>query len=198
MRRFIESDVEDLHQYLSDRKVICGLSQAFKGADADLVRHKWIAARTARSISSDHIYLAVCRPENNSVIGSLTFNLLTAEVSYWIGAKFQRQGYATEVVGVAVEQLLQNGTLRKIHAVTQRDNVGSKRVLEKTGFIFSGLELYTQGVYAETVLKYVRHSISRGVRPSQVDNSSGCDPRSGKVGQPPDSKHRAGGGNAKC
>ncbi len=38
----------------------------------------------------------------------------------------------------------------------------------------------------------------RGVRPSKVDNSSGSESRSGKVGQPPDSKHRAGGGNSKC
>ena len=39
---------------------------------------------------------------------------------------------------------------------------------------------------------------SRGVRPSKVDYSNGCKSRSGKVGQPPDSKHRAGGGNSKC
>ena len=37
-----------------------------------------------------------------------------------------------------------------------------------------------------------------GVRPSKVDYSSGCHSRSGKVGQPPDSKHRTGGGNSKC
>ncbi len=33
----------------------------------------------------------------------------------------------------------------------------------------------------------------KGVRPSQVVNSSGCKSRSGKAGQLPDSKHRAGG-----
>lgn len=38
----------------------------------------------------------------------------------------------------------------------------------------------------------------RGVRPSKVDNSSECKSRSGKVGQPPDSKHRADGSNSKC
>jgi len=37
-----------------------------------------------------------------------------------------------------------------------------------------------------------------GVRPSKVDYSSGCEPRSGKAGQPLDSKHRVGGGNSKC
>ncbi len=45
--------------------------------------------------------------------------------------------------------------------------------------------------------KTILHKV-RGVRPSKVDNSSGCKSRSGKVGQPPDSKHRAGGGNSKC
>jgi hypothetical protein len=39
---------------------------------------------------------------------------------------------------------------------------------------------------------------SRSVRPSKVDNSGGGKSHSGKVGQPPDSKHRADGGNAKC
>jgi hypothetical protein len=33
-----------------------------------------------------------------------------------------------------------------------------------------------------------------GVRPSKVDSSSGCESRPGKVGQPPGSNHRAGGG----
>ena len=36
----------------------------------------------------------------------------------------------------------------------------------------------------------------RGVQPSKVDNSSGWKYRSGQVGQPPDSKHRAGGGDS--
>ncbi len=38
----------------------------------------------------------------------------------------------------------------------------------------------------------------RDVRPSKVNNSSECESRSGRVGQPPDSKHRAGGSNSKC
>jgi len=59
------------------------------------------------------------------------------------------------------------------------------------------LEGWEMNRYTQTEKKYEKW-FKEGVRPSQVDNSSGCDPRSGKVGQPPDSKHRAGGGNAKC
>ena len=40
--------------------------------------------------------------------------------------------------------------------------------------------------------------ITQEVRPSKVVNSSGGGSHSGKVGQPPDSKHRAGGSNSKC
>ena len=36
-----------------------------------------------------------------------------------------------------------------------------------------------------------------GVRPSKVDNSSGCKSRPGKAGQLPGSKHRVGGGDSK-
>ena len=38
----------------------------------------------------------------------------------------------------------------------------------------------------------------RGVQLSQVVHSSGCESHLGKVGQPPSSKHRAGGSNPKC
>ena len=58
--------------------------------------------------------------------------------------------------------------------------------------------------YDNILLGHIRHvhdqsrQDNRGVRPSKVDHSSGWDSRSGKAGQPPDSKHRAGGGNSKC
>ncbi len=37
-----------------------------------------------------------------------------------------------------------------------------------------------------------------GERPSKVDYSSGWKSPFGMAGKPPDSKHRAGGGNSKC
>jgi len=52
--------------------------------------------------------------------------------------------------------------------------------------------------YRRKIINKGMSEFLRGVRPSQVDNSSGWKSRSGKVGQPPDSKHWAGGGDSKC
>ncbi|KAA3664352.1 MAG: N-acetyltransferase [Chloroflexi bacterium] len=56
------------------------------------------------------------------------------ELSYWIGKPFWGKGIAT----AALAQFLQEQTTRPLFARVAKDNLGSKRVLEKCGFLFFG------------------------------------------------------------
>lgn len=58
------------------------------------------------------------------------------EVGYWLGREYWGQGIATEALG----QFLRRVTIRPLHARVAADNVASRRVLEKCGFIVTGAE----------------------------------------------------------
>jgi RimJ/RimL family protein N-acetyltransferase len=55
-------------------------------------------------------------------------------VGYWIGSDFWGRGVATR----AVAQFLAIETTRPLHARVAQHNVGSRRVLEKCGFVLVG------------------------------------------------------------
>ena len=57
------------------------------------------------------------------------------EVTYWIGTAYWGQGIATRALTAYLKQTL---TTRPIYARVAKDNVGSRRVLEKCGFTVVG------------------------------------------------------------
>lgn len=54
------------------------------------------------------------------------------EVTYWIGREFWGQGIATRALSEFIEAVQ---TARPLHAHVAKDNIGSRRVLEKCGFV---------------------------------------------------------------
>ena len=76
-------------------------------------------------------------------IGDLCFKGLdsngVAEIGYGVLEEYQGQDYATEAVKAALRWAFQNPIVTAIEAETEDDNAASKRVLEKCGFIASGI-----------------------------------------------------------
>lgn len=56
------------------------------------------------------------------------------EVTYWLGREFWGRGIATR----ALARFLEIQESRPLHAAVARDNLGSRRVLEKCGFTVCG------------------------------------------------------------
>ena len=75
-------------------------------------------------------------------IGELCFKGLDsngiAEIGYGISEKYLNNGYATEAVKAVLEWAFNNPNITAIEAETDSENVASKRVLEKCGFIVNG------------------------------------------------------------
>ncbi|MDO4219368.1 MAG: GNAT family N-acetyltransferase [Synergistaceae bacterium] len=79
---------------------------------------------------------------SNKVIGNLSFKGLPedgiTEIGYGMKSEYEGQGYMTEALYAVVKWAsVQNG-VRLIEAETEENNVASKRVLFKAGFIPNG------------------------------------------------------------
>ncbi len=63
----------------------------------------------------------------------------SAEIGYWVGEPFLRQGVGSAAVGAVCEHAFQKLALNRLQAACQPGNSASRRVLEKTGFRKEGL-----------------------------------------------------------
>lgn len=75
-------------------------------------------------------------------IGELCFKGITedgsAEIGYGISEEYQGFGYATEAVTAAVSWAFEQNKINCVTAETDKDNIASIRVLQKSGFIPTG------------------------------------------------------------
>lgn len=75
---------------------------------------------------------------NGQVVGSLvSFEQRgKREVGYWLGRQFWGQGLATRALTLFLEHV----PTRPLYAYVAQHNIGSRRVLEKCGFVIRGKE----------------------------------------------------------
>ena len=62
-------------------------------------------------------------------------------MGYWLGSDYWGKGIATQ----ALRQFLQIDTVRPLYAHVAKHNLGSRRVLEKCGFVVVGAALIDEG-----------------------------------------------------
>ncbi len=86
-------------------------------------------------------------------VGDLSFKGLnddgSVEIGYGISEEHRGQGCATEAVNAAVTWALEQPGVTRVEAETEPDNQASQRVLEKCGFVPSG-------IYGEEGPRFVR------------------------------------------
>lgn len=68
------------------------------------------------------------------VVGSHAHGSDRLEIGYWIGSRFQRQGFAAEAAGAVIAQLRRLYPERQIVAECRPANEGSWNLLHKLGF----------------------------------------------------------------
>jgi RimJ/RimL family protein N-acetyltransferase len=76
------------------------------------------------------------------VVGVLGFHpkdMPAPEVGYWIGRPYWGQGYATEAAGAALDWARTDWGKRLVVSGHFADNPASGRVLEKAGFLYTGV-----------------------------------------------------------
>ncbi len=89
---------------------------------------------------------------DGQAVGAVGFELKediyckNAEVGYWLGESFWGKGIATEALQWAVHHIFSNFDIHRIYACVFSNNISSRRVLEKAGFVL-------EAIHKESVLK---------------------------------------------
>jgi [ribosomal protein S5]-alanine N-acetyltransferase len=89
--------------------------------------------------------LFLIRRADGALLGAITLDNIrrgpsqSAQVGYWIGAGFARQGYMTEALGAVVAHAFDGLDLGRIEAACLAENVASRALLARAGFVQEGL-----------------------------------------------------------
>ena len=139
LRRWCENDADALFALASEPVV---------GEMARFPTHK------DRAESIRVIREIFCKPESYAVVSSANGTLLgcinvfprikgesvyesvEVNIGYWLGMPFWGNGYMTEAVKMLCDRCFHSGLFRcrSIIGFTSEDNIGSRRVMEKSGF----------------------------------------------------------------
>jgi len=152
LRRWEESDAEELYQYAKDPEV--GYPAGWS-AHKDVRESEWII----RNVLNGPECYAVCLKETGLPIGSIELKLKgktdmtdrddECELGYWLGKPYWGQGIMPEAVREILRHGFEDLGMRKIWAGYYDGNLKSKRVQEKCGFRYQwtteGLELKQLG-----------------------------------------------------
>ncbi len=89
--------------------------------------------------------LFLFRAEDDALIGGLTLSSVRrgvahmASLGYWVGQMYSGKGHVTAGVRAIVNYAFADLELHRVEAACQPNNVASRRVLEKNGFLHEGL-----------------------------------------------------------
>lgn len=143
MRPIVADDFESIHQLLSlpetDRYNALGIPKSFEQTSG--LAQKWIELMAAETV--DAYTLAVVRRSDEAFVGLFGINLAQAkyrraELWYKLHVDFWGQGYATELSRQAIAFCFDSWNLHRVEAGVAVENIGSIRVLEKSGMTCEG------------------------------------------------------------
>lgn len=127
LRKYLESDLQDLYEYLSDSEVL--KYEPYKPMNMDEVRHnlEW-------RISTDEM-VAVELKTNHRMIGNVYLgkrDFESLEIGYVFNQEYWGKGYAKESCLALVEQAFFHG-VHRIFAECDPQNLSSWKLLESLG-----------------------------------------------------------------
>ena len=139
LRRWNESDAEDLFEYAKDADV---------GPIAGWPPHKNIeeSLSVIKNVFNGKEAYAICLKKDNKAIGATELKLnghtdLTVrddecEMGFWLGKPFWRQGIMSEAVKEMLRHAFEDCNMQKVWIGYYEGNEKSKRLQEKCGFKF--------------------------------------------------------------
>lgn len=139
LRPWAEADAEDLYEYAKDPAV---------GPVAGWPPHKSITESldVIRNVFNGTECYAICEKVNNRAIGAIELKLNGStdmtdrddecELGYWLGKPFWGRGYVPEAAAELIRHGFEDLGMMTIWCGYYEGNNKSKRVQEKTGFVY--------------------------------------------------------------
>ncbi len=134
------SDADDLQQYANDPSIARNTTVPYPYT---LDHARAFIRRTHQQIRGGRaLPLAICLTDD-AFIGMCSLVNIDraageAEVGYWIGRPFRRQGYTTEAVRLLSQYAFETLGLRRLYAGVLPHNTASAKVLLNVGFRYFG------------------------------------------------------------
>lgn len=101
----------------------------------------WVAA-VGNSDPGHETAFVVTLKQDGAIIGAAGYAAMDEgseiEIGYWLGEDYWGHGYATEAAQAVVDHAFSQGSFERIHGRCRVANPASRRVLEKSGFQYSG------------------------------------------------------------
>jgi RimJ/RimL family protein N-acetyltransferase len=102
----------------------------------------YIARQHARLASGQGVSLAIADQHNDEAIGQVNLMLRpqqgVAGIGYWIVPAARRRGIASRAIALTTDWALGGGSLARVEAWVEPDNLASQRVLEINGYLLEG------------------------------------------------------------
>ncbi len=153
-----DADVDDFFSYYTDPEVnkfiLCDIPTDLEGARREL--HYW------RNVfyQNDGIYFAIADKNTGQMIGSIGLTGYNAyqsriEISYDLAHKYWGRGIMKNAIKALVKYAFESfyyGKINRVEAFVSVNNLASKNLLLKTGFIFEGIlrqHRYHRGSYVD-------------------------------------------------
>ncbi|MDR2735583.1 MAG: GNAT family N-acetyltransferase [Puniceicoccales bacterium] len=139
LRALSHNDIDDITTYFSDRETVFLLTYTPYPYTRDMAVF-WINHIDNRMVCGESFYWAIDLA--NVFIGTIGLTLFKdhdkAEIHYWIGKPYWGNGYCTSAVLLVIDYCFKVMKLHRLDVNHMTRNVGSRRVIEKCGFIFEG------------------------------------------------------------
>ncbi len=156
LRAITLDDYKDLYEYGSDDEVTKTLTwNSFKNEE-EAVKSILNVFLTRPSKGIPAAY-CICLKENDKMIGTCVFYRIDyekeeGEIGYVINRKYWGLGYMTKACKAVIEFGIDYLGLKVIAIRHAKDNIGSKRVIEKCGFLYEN-EVFDEK-RKKTILSY--------------------------------------------
>ena len=142
LRRYKLSDANDIYQNVKDKEIVKWTKN---------IPHPYSKNHAIKFIRQSEYNLkkkkgynfGIVLKETNRVIGNISFKKTDwknkrAELGYWLGKKYWKKGYMTEAVKLILDYGFKKLKLHSVCADVFKENIASKRVLEKSRFKLEG------------------------------------------------------------
>ena len=142
LRPWREDDIPSIARYANNPKIACNLRNSFPFPYTEEDARHYIMACIRHG---DHRQLCRTIEINGEAAGSIGISLRqdvyekTAEIGYWLAEPYWRHGIMSTAVRMLCEEAFSRFDLLRIYAEPFAKNQGSRRTLEKAGFVLEGV-----------------------------------------------------------
>jgi len=141
LRPFTVADAPDVQRLAGEREVASTTLNIPHPYEAGMAE-QWINTHHEVYERGEGVNFALVRRADHTLIGAIGLRLqpphARAELGYWLGVPFWRQGYCTEAAQAVVRYGFEVLRLHRIYATHVTRNPASGRVMQKLGMTYEG------------------------------------------------------------